>query len=290
MIYIHHSKSAEAWAKALMEMLLPSHWAISPHGRLDRCMGQHKPLDRSWHPMACARQRQPWWVMERHRGPHHREWKGSFLTPCGHLPTCLSTSPSSVSVGIKHIGIRLCFSSWNIREEGKSFLSCSDEQVAWLPGEDPLISVKLHVDERTCLLNMSTESGPLRGKSWRKGLDTVQTGNPTSSCQNCKSGSIIHDSELLIIQTFFTCAVYTPRVEVLKWGEGNLNISWGSLERKGYYSFYLLPLDNTSLVKSYPWKHIKCKKKDLKKKRRGNIWKKSRSLQLCWNPNGSVMD
>lgn len=96
---------------------------------------------------------------------------------------------------------------------------------------------------------MSTESGPLRGKSCRKALDAVQTGNPTLSCQNCKSGSIIRGSELLIIQTFLTCAAYTPRVEVLKWGEGELNISWGFLEVKGYYMFYLLLLNNTYLAK-----------------------------------------
>lgn len=110
--------------------------------------------------------------------------------------------------------------------------------------------VELHVNERTFLLTMSRESGPLRGKSFRKALEAVQTGNPTLSCQNCKSGSIIRDSELLIIQIFFTCAAYTPRVEVLKWGEGELYISWGSLEMKSYCSFYLLLLNNTYLAKS----------------------------------------
>lgn len=149
-----------------------------------------------------------------------------------------------------------------------------------LPGGDRLISVKLYVDERTCLLNVSTESGPLRGKNWRKRLDTVQTGNPTPSCQNCKSGSIICDSELLTMQAFFTCAVYTPRVEVLKWGEGNLNISCGSLDRKSCYSFYLLLLNNT-LVKRYPWKYIKCKQKI--KKKTPKKWERAdeKSVRSC---------
>jgi len=148
-----------------MEMLLPSHQASSPCGRLECRTVQHEPLNRSWHPMARVGLRQPWWGMERYRGPHVREQKSSFLPPFGHLTTCLSTSPSLVSEGIRHLRICLCFTSWNVEEGGKSFLFCSDKQVPWLPGGYPLISAKLQVDERTSLLNTSTESGPLRGKS-----------------------------------------------------------------------------------------------------------------------------